>query len=168
MTEGAKQVFKSDDNDFGYLEVGSVVPFFRETTISFTGGEELTRPCFEKKVESSIIGATIVHFAYCIEATVEKRFKGRGHYILNTYVEVLEQWADNVFTIDPLYDLKVRVEGFEPENIAEEGEEPIAKIKFAVHSFLDGPAAFDARATDKFIIRGDKTLAEIVQVHDLR
>lgn len=162
-----KQMFQSDESDFGYLDAGSAIPN-RSSSTDLTGGVKAVGPCYEKLVESSILGTVIVHFSYCVEAKVEKKYQGKGHYILNTYVEILDQWADNAFKIDPMYDLKVRVKAQKPENISNNDEEVVAKIEFAVHSFLDGPMGFDGRATDKFAVQGDKEVIETIQVHDFK
>ena len=158
-------IFNSDKRDFGYFEI-STSSSRDKPRLDFFGGEDLTKKCFTKTVQS-YLSFKILEFTYCVEAKVRMHHNDGGLFISNARVEILDQTAHANFFIDPLYSLDVKFSAFSA-NEGKSSEEVLEVLEFSVELFLDGPYGFDARSTDKFKIRADNTELGIIQIHSLK
>ena len=145
-------LFQRDNLDFGYYEISNAAST-KFSKLDFFGGEPLVRKCFNKNLKS-YLSFDILDFTYCIEAKVKLNHERGGLYITNARLEVLDRFEGRSFYIDPVYNLELKVSAFH-SNESDIAKNPIESINFSVELFLDGPAGYDARSTDKFKIRAD-------------
>lgn len=157
-------LFKSDVRDFGYYELSSL-DYTNYPKVEFFAGEPLLKKCFNKNLKS-YLSFDILDFSYCIEANVKLKHTKGGLFISNARLEVLDQFEGRSFYIDSLYSLNLKIVAFH-DNESKLAGNPIESIKFSVELFLDGPAGFDARSTDKFQIRADSEELNVLQFHSL-